>query len=1105
MSGTRGNVVWVIAVVIAFAAGCIESSSQVCGALVCPSGYVCVNDNAGCVRPEQLTSCEGVAEGGSCSYPGVPSGGCRAGSCLAGACGEGVITAPEDCEGSNLDGKTCMDLGFYEPGGLACSAECRFSVAQCQGTCGDGTRDPVEQCDGDDLAGTTCLDLGYYGGTAGCSGRCTFDASQCIGRCGDDVRTLGESCDGPDLGSPAPDCSAFGFYSGGPVACNALCGFDTSQCHDTCGDNIINGPEDCDGTALGAPVPRCSDFGFYSGGPVSCNGVCGFDTSSCSETCGDDIVNGPEACDGANLGGADCTSLGYYGAAGLACNGVCSFDTSACAGFCGDRIANGGEVCDGRAPASQCTDFGFESGVMGCASCGVDFSECAGTYTLDASATSQTLFAVWGSGPSNVFAVGESGALVRFNGTAWVTSPSGTTSRLYGVWGSGPAEAFAAGQSGGIRRWTGSTWGPMTSNTTSRLHAVWGSASDDVFAVGEGGTIIHWDGDSWDPMLSGTTTVLRAIWGTASDDVFVVGESGVTIHWNGTTWSPLGTLPSSYGFGGLWGTSSSNVIAVAYSNSAVVYRWNGTAWLDISSGAGGAAIASTQISAVWASSPTDVFVAGLSQGTGGGLFHYNGATWTQIATNVSWNLYGIWGTGPDDLTVVGTGGVVLRWRGSKWLRMSGGLNSLLAVWGSSATDVFASGVSGTIEHYDGSAWSPMTSNTSAPLNDLWGTGPSNVFAVGHTGTVRRWTGAQWEVMATGTSNDLYAVWAAAPNNVYAGGDSSTLVRWNGSTWTPVPGFPGLLIHIRSIWGTGANDIFVSGFGNFDTSVVHWDGTSWTLIYNASGVGQIQTLWGSGPTDVFAAGVNAGTLHWNGSTWTTIPMPVSASRLGGTGPSDIFATGSQGVVLHFDGVSWSKMVSNTTSFLTDVWASTTGEVFSVGLSGTKLRRPRACAVAEAACGDGIDEDCDGYVDCADLDCAGDGVCASGGLCTGYLDVACNTSTPGSTAGAPARIERYGCDLALRPGRERVYRLPAGTSGPVTVTLTNPSRDLDLLVLTEGASPGCEPLNPGCIGTSANTGVGAETVVLSASASERYYVVVDSYSVLGASYSLGVSCP
>lgn len=47
--------------------------------------------------------------------------------------------------------------------------------------CGNGLVDDGEQCDGGNLGGYSCTDLGYSGGTLGCDPvTCTYDASGCV-------------------------------------------------------------------------------------------------------------------------------------------------------------------------------------------------------------------------------------------------------------------------------------------------------------------------------------------------------------------------------------------------------------------------------------------------------------------------------------------------------------------------------------------------------------------------------------------------------------------------------------------------------------------------------------------------------------------------------------------------------------------------------------------------------------------------------------------------------------------------------------------------------------------------------------------------------------
>src|SRR3989344_358262 len=49
---------------------------------------------------------------------------------IANICGDGIIYGNEQCEGNNLDGKTCQILG-YSSGQLSCSNDCTFNIRNC--------------------------------------------------------------------------------------------------------------------------------------------------------------------------------------------------------------------------------------------------------------------------------------------------------------------------------------------------------------------------------------------------------------------------------------------------------------------------------------------------------------------------------------------------------------------------------------------------------------------------------------------------------------------------------------------------------------------------------------------------------------------------------------------------------------------------------------------------------------------------------------------------------------------------------------------------------------------------------------------------------------
>jgi hypothetical protein len=143
--------------------------------------------------------------------------------------------------------------------------------------------------------------------------------------CGNDVIEGAEECDGSDVG-PNDCVDRPGGFTGGMLGCATDCTFDVSGCYG-CGNGTLESAEPCDGTLLGAA--DCTTIGMgFSGGTLACDVACAYDTTACY-ACLDGTMNPGEACDGADLGGQDCAAMGFDGGV-LACDATCAFDTASC-------------------------------------------------------------------------------------------------------------------------------------------------------------------------------------------------------------------------------------------------------------------------------------------------------------------------------------------------------------------------------------------------------------------------------------------------------------------------------------------------------------------------------------------------------------------------------------------------------------------------------------------------------------------------------------------------------------------------------------------------------------------------------------------------------
>jgi hypothetical protein len=235
---------------------------------------------------------------------------------------------------------------------------------------------------------------------------------------------------------------------------------------------------------------------------------------------------------------------------------------------------------------------------------------------------------------------------------AWTLDHATPDGAMLGVWGSSPTDVWAVG--GQVDRSLvlhsdGTSWTPIDVSSRSLLYNVYGFSASDVYAVGEAGLILHYDGTTWQRIESGTTVPLFGLWGASGEDVWIVGGDrsgpvGSAVVLRGTRGSfHRVALPEALAPNVLFkvhGVASDDLMIVG--SGGTVLRSNGTEWHR------DPVPTAEPLFSTWGRDGDDVYAVG---GTGlGEILHFDGQQWTQLELPIGQGLTGVF-TSPDGPTI----------------------------------------------------------------------------------------------------------------------------------------------------------------------------------------------------------------------------------------------------------------------------------------------------------------------------------------------------------------------------------------------------------------------------------------------------------------------
>ena len=569
------------------------------------------------------------------------------------------------------------------------------------------------------------------------------------------------------------------------------------------------------------------------------------------------------------------------------------------------------------------------------------------------------LAAFWGSGPKDVWAAGERGTLIHFDGVAWSGLVDIVPGGLRALWGSGPNDVWAAGE-GELLHFDGEAWTGSFSEPTRGLGALAGRGSANVWAVG-GDAAVHFDGKAWSPVPVPAQSGLAAVW-FEGESVFAQGWTGV-FRFDGKAFVVVEKFVPG---------KEQPVIGPAHARFALdrqqrLLERRSNAWVN-------AAVASLE--RIEGSSFRSVS-SGWVVTNNGGAIRFDGKKWTRYPLPNGLFAHALWERAPDDAWAVDLLGAPVHFDGKSWTtprapcgdyvtppaasvageiwtvtqrdlcRLKGnewqsiGLragNSITAIGGSSADDVWIA-IGGDLVHWNGEFMAhlrstpermPPIENRSETIRAVWARTDTDAWGVGEAGVALRWDGERWARIPSASKETLRAIWSPRASDLWAVGDNGAAVHWNGTTFaefrTPPMGRPGSY-NLSS-----------------DTS----------LEVPADARGNLTGIWGSADDDVWAVGGPAGArgthcfmgdkglqldkiewgtalLHWDGKSWKAVDTGdvIWLKAIWGRAKDDIWAIGDD-VLMHFDGRSWTKQqLGGARRSNSQVLTGTANDLFIIG--------------------------------------------------------------------------------------------------------------------------------------------------------------------------------
>lgn len=298
--------------------------------------------------------------------------------------------------------------------------------------------------------------------------------------------------------------------------------------------------------------------------------------------------------------------------------------------------------------------------------------------------------------------------------------------------GNGGQGASGLGGVGGSGTGTGGSYGWVDRSPTAAytVNAIWGDRSNALWAVTQGGQLLQWDGATWEFVFGGLLPPFFSIWGLPGQtDIYFVGRDAEFYQIHGQDVFDLSDLYVGSDHTAVWAARGDQVwIGSEGSGGGGLRRFDLTLANPTYVSEGPSDLPG--VLRIWGANADDVWVIDGD----GALAHRVNQAWTRVTSfPIPDRLTGIHGRSSNDIWAVGPHGL-WHWNGAEWSEVYEGQEAgLTAVWAAGPNEAWVVSDIGWTVHVTLTSFKGVPSGTTMRLNAVWGTSPTDIWIGGDTG------------------------------------------------------------------------------------------------------------------------------------------------------------------------------------------------------------------------------------------------------------------------------------------------------------------------------------------------------------------------------------